>query len=116
MLNLSGHPLWLAPYRTGLTFSHGTPMPHVFISYVRENGDLVDRLANELRSRGVTVWLDKNDIEPGARWRDAIKKAIRDGKFFLACFSREFNNRDRSYMNEELTLAIDELRARPTNR
>src|SRR3954453_19417637 len=93
-----------------------TVMPHVFISYVRENGDLVDRLASELKSRGVTVWLDRNDIEPGARWRDAIKKAIRDGKFFLACFSREFNQRDRSYMNEELTFAIDELRERPSSR
>jgi hypothetical protein len=27
-------------------------MPHVFISYVRENGDVVDRLAGELQSRG----------------------------------------------------------------
>jgi hypothetical protein len=93
-----------------------TVMPHVFISYVRENGDVVDRLASELKSRGVTVWLDRNDIEPGARWRDAIKNAILGGKFFLACFSREFNDRDRSYMNEELTLAIDELRERPSSR
>ena len=85
-------------------------MRHVFISYVRENRDIVDRLAAELKRRGVIVWLDRNDIEPGARWQDAIKKAIRSGKFFLACFSREFNERDRSYMNEELTLAIGELR------
>ena len=90
-------------------------MPHVFVSYVRDNSDIVDRLAIELRSRGVTVWLDRNDIEPGARWRDAVKNAIRNGKFFLACFSKELNARDRSYMNEELTLAIDELRARPSD-
>jgi hypothetical protein len=57
-------------------------MPHVFISYVRENKDVVDRLASELKSRGVTVWLDRKDIEPGARWRDAIKNAIRGGNFF----------------------------------
>ncbi len=62
------------------------------------------------------MWLDKKDIEPGARWRDAIKNAIRNGKFFLACFSKELNERDRSYMNEELTLAIDELRARPSSK
>src|SRR3982751_2933694 len=91
-------------------------MPHVFISYVRENGKIVDRLATELKSRGVIVWLDRNDIEPGARWREAIKNAIRSGKFFVACFSREYNERDRSYMNEEMTLAIDELRARPSNK
>ena len=51
-------------------------MAHVFISYVHQKRDVVDRLAKELRNRGVTVWLDRDDIEPGARWRDAIKKAI----------------------------------------
>jgi HEAT repeat protein len=91
-------------------------MPHVFISYVRENRDVVDRLASELTSRGVAVWLDRNKIEPGARWRDAIKNAIQSGNFFLACFSRESNERYRSYMYEELTLAVDELRQRPSSR
>ena len=104
------------PYIGQHAFGHRTAMPHVFISYVRENGDAVYRLATELKSWGVTVWLDRNDIEPGARWQDAIKKAIRGGEFFLACFSKEFNERDRSYMNEELTLAIDELRQRPVSR
>ena len=56
-------------------------MAHVFISYVRENSDVVDQLAKELRDSGVTVWLNDN-IEPGARWKDAIKKAIQSGKFF----------------------------------
>ena len=91
-------------------------MSHVFVSYVRDNGDIVDRLANALKSRGVTVWLDREDIGAGSRWQDAIRNAIRSGKFFRACFSREFGERDRSYMNEELTLAIDELRARPSVR
>jgi HEAT repeat protein len=85
-------------------------VPHVFISYVRQNQDVVDRLAQELTSRGVTVWLDRNDIEPGARWQEAVKRAIESGKFFLACFSKEYNERSKTYMNEELTLAIDELR------
>jgi hypothetical protein len=88
----------------------------VFISYVRENSDVVDRLAKELRDSGVTVWLDRNNIEPGARWKDAIKKAILSGKFFMACFSREYNERTSTYMGEELTIAIDELRARPSDK
>jgi hypothetical protein len=83
---------------------------------VQENGDVVDRLAAELKSRGVTVYLDKNDIEPGTRWREAIKNAICSGKFFIACFSKEYNKREENYMNEELPLAIDELRKRPSNR
>jgi hypothetical protein len=91
-------------------------LAHVFISYVRENSDVVDRLAKELRDSGVTVWLDRNNIEPGARWKDAIKKAIQSGKFFMACFSREYNERARTHMGEELTIAIDELRARPSEK
>jgi hypothetical protein len=79
---------------------------HVFISYVRQNSEVVDRLKTDLESQGARVWLDRNDIEPGARWQIAIKKAIRDGQFFLACFSKEYNERDSTYMNEELTLAL----------
>lgn len=82
-------------------------LAHVFISYVRENSGVVDRLAEELRDRGVIVWLDRNNIEPGARWKDAIKKAIQSGKFFIACFSREYNERTKTHMLEELTIAID---------
>jgi hypothetical protein len=99
-----------------LGWSNALAQPHVFISYVRENRDAVDRLAEELRNSGVTVWLDRDDIEGGARWKEAIKSAIRSGKFFIACFSKESNKRDISYMREEITIAIDELRLRPSDK
>ena len=41
-----------------------------------------------------------------------IRKAIREGAFFIACFSKEYHERDRTFMNEELTVAIEELRQR----
>ena len=91
-------------------------MNGVFISYVRENIEAVDRFYQELTSHGIRVWRDRNDIDPGARWKQAIRKAIRQGAFFIACFSREYNNLGQTYMNEELTLAIEELRQRPTDR
>lgn len=91
-------------------------MPRVFISYVRENSDEVHRLANELKARGVKVWLDKYQIRPGYRWKDAIREGISQGDFFIACFSNEYNNRSKTYMNEELVLAIEELRQRSTDR
>ena len=87
-------------------------MNKVFISYVRENIKIVDRLCQELRSHGIEVWLDRNDIDPGSYWEQAIRRAIQQGAFFIACFSEEYNNRGQTYMNEELTLAIDELRQR----
>ena len=90
-------------------------MPHVFISYVRENQKKVDRLCNDLTQHGVKVWLDRNDIKPGVRWKQAIHRAIRDGAFFIACFSLEYNVRSITYMNEELTEAIEILRQRATD-
>ena len=90
-------------------------MNKVFISYVSENIEIVKRLYQELKAHGIQVWLDQNDIDPGSRWEQAIRKAIHQGAFFIACFSEEYNNRDKTYMNEELTLAIDELRQLPTD-
>lgn len=88
-------------------------MSHTFISYVREDKEIVDKLAEDLRSRGIKVWFDRRQLLPGQRWRQAIRSAIREGAFFIACFSSHYSKRDKSYMNEELTVAIDELRKRP---
>src|SRR5947209_3727571 len=89
---------------------------HLFVSYVREDFKVVQRLALQLETYGLNIWLDKEKIEPGMRWRDAVRQAICNGNLFLACFSPASAARDRGFMNEELTLAIDELRQRPTDR
>ena len=85
-------------------------MQHVFISYVRENKAEVDRIHKELESHGIKIWRDLQDINPGERWKRQIRKAIRGGAFFIACFSKEYHERNESYMNEELTIAIERLR------
>jgi TIR domain len=91
-------------------------LTHAFISYVRENQDSADRLYAELKARGLSIWLDRDAIEPGMRWQGAIRRAIQRGSYFIACFSDQYRGKASTYMNEELTLAIDELRRRPTDR
>lgn len=91
------------------------PRRHVFISYVRENAKDVELLAEAIRRSGVRVWLDREALQPGMRWRNAIRRAIERGAFFLARFSAEYAEKGKSYMNEELTLAIDELRKYPSD-
>lgn len=91
-------------------------MAHVFISYVRENENDVIRLMDALQTNGVVVWRDKDSIGPGTPWKSAIRKAIREGDFFIACFSQEYEQRGKTVMNEELLLAVDELRMRPVER
>lgn len=87
-------------------------MANVFISYIRENHDLVNKLAHDLKDSGVKVWLDRDEIKPGIRWELAIRQAISGGDFFIACFSEEYSSRSKSYMNKELAIAIDELMER----
>jgi hypothetical protein len=85
---------------------------HAFVSYVREDRHLVERLCRDLESNGVSLWLDREKLMPGARWQTAIRHAIAEGAHFICCFSENYLCRERTYMNEELLLAIDELRTR----
>jgi hypothetical protein len=86
---------------------------HVFLSYVREDTDHVDRLQASLENAGVRVWRDTADLWPGEDWRVKIRRAITDDALvFIACFSRNSLRRRVSYQNEELVLAIEQLRMR----
>ena len=91
-------------------------MPHVFVSYVREDYGSVHRLTELLKAAGIDVWLDRERISPGENWRDAIRRAVENGAFFIACFSTNYVNRQKSYANEELALAFEEIRQRPWGR
>jgi class 3 adenylate cyclase len=92
------------------------PKTHIFISYLREDKRVVDLLCQNLKSNGLDVWLDREKIRPGERWQIAIRRAIEDGAFFIACFSEAHVNRDRSYMNVELAIAVEQLALRPADR
>jgi hypothetical protein len=86
---------------------------HVFISYIREDSPHVDALQQTLEAAGIPVWRDTDDLQPGEDWRSKIRQAITaDALVFLACFSSRSLARGISYQNEELLLAIDQLRLR----
>lgn len=90
---------------------------HVFISYVREDSAAVDGLCAVLDAAQIPYWRDRSALGPGDAWRAKIRQAIREGSLvFLGCFSENSRARDKSYMNEELTLAIDEFRQMPPGR
>ena len=86
---------------------------HVFISYVREDSDRVDRLQRILEAAGIQVWRDTADLWPGEEWRLKIRSAITDNALvFIACFSEASLARRMSYQNVELALAIEQMRSR----
>lgn len=91
-------------------------IPHTFISYVSEDAEAVDKLGRELKGHGINLWVDRDRLLPGQLWKQRIKTAIQEGAFFIACFSPHFVSRERTYMREELFIAIEELRRRPAER
>jgi hypothetical protein len=88
----------------------------VFVSYVRDDAHRIDRICSALSAAEVSYWRDRESLLPGTRWRHEIREAIRSGNAFLAFFSSRSENRGRSFMREELRIAVEELRLRPLNR
>jgi hypothetical protein len=87
---------------------------YIFISYVSEDSNAAARIAEGLRAFGILVWRDRDALRAGDRWKDAVREAISRGTAFLCCFSKNSEIRERSYMREELLLAVEELRLRST--
>jgi len=86
---------------------------HAFLSYVREDSGEVDELQRVLEAAGVRVWRDTANLWPGEDWHAKIRDAItRDALVFIACFSSRSAARQKSYQNEELLLAVEQLRLR----
>ena len=84
---------------------------HAFISYVREDANRVKRLVRILEAARIKVWQDTADILPGQDWKNAIKDAIKTGSLaFIACFSENSQQRQKTFQNEELILAAEEMR------
>ena len=89
----------------------------VFVSYVREDSTAVDELCAVLEAAKIPYWRDRTSLGPGDAWKAKIREAIRGGSLvFLACFSDSSRARDKTYMNEELTLAVEEYRKMPPGR
>jgi hypothetical protein len=86
---------------------------HAFIAHDPEDGQAADCLQHILEAAGIRVWRDAVDLLPGQDRRAEIRKAISEGALvFIACFSRSSVARPRSIQNEELLLAVEQLRMR----
>ncbi len=87
---------------------------HVFISYVHEDAVHVDRLCAVLDAAQIPYWRDRKSLAPGDHWENKVREAISSGALvFLACFSEQSRKKPKSYMNEELTIAVEEFRKFP---
>lgn len=72
-------------YEESLAPSHAaeaTPTPPnapcAFLSYASEDTTAVNELAEQLQSRGIRVWRDKQNLRAGDRWNEVLLSVIED--------------------------------------
>jgi biotin carboxyl carrier protein len=78
----------------------------VFVSYSREDGEFVDRLAADLMDKGASIWLDQLDIEGGQLWDKAVQDALSNCQRVLVILSPAAVE-SKSVM-DELSFALEE--------
>lgn len=88
-------------------------MTKVFLSYARLDHDRARALYDELNALpDLDVWFDKVDLLPGARWKPAIRKAIRESRYFIALLSRRSTS-VAGYRHSELRQAVEVMEQFP---
>ena len=61
------------------------PKPGAFLSYKTDDGSqFADKLEDALTKRGITVWRDKNSMQPGDDLFDEIADGIDNCSVFIA--------------------------------
>ena len=63
----------------------------IFISYSHSDKGFVHQLANDLKAKGVKVWLDELNIDPGGNVVRAINEGIGHSSHMLVLLSRQSN-------------------------
>ena len=83
-------------------------MSHVFISYSKEDGEVAAALYQDLAKEGVASWIDTEKLLPGMEWKSAIRRAIREARFFIILLSGHSVS-GRGYVQKEIREALEVL-------
>jgi TolB-like protein len=79
----------------------------VFLSYAREDTAAAQRIAEALRSHGVEVWFDQNELRGGDAWDSKIRRQIKECTLFMPVVSARTEERHEGYFRLEWKLAVD---------
>ena len=84
------------------------PQKAIFLSYAREDTDAARRIADALRSQGLEVWFDQNELRGGDTWDQKIRHQIGECSLFLPIVSRHTQGRSKGYFRLEWKLAVEQ--------
>lgn len=75
----------------------------LFLSHAGDDADASRDLARRLRQAGLEVWLDIDQLKPGANWMKALEQAIDDASAFAVYVGR---SGVRNFVDREVRAAI----------
>ena len=78
----------------------------LFLSYTREDFGTVSALYDRLEALGLHPWMDKRDLLPGQRWREAIVREVKQTDLVLICLSPQAVDK-RGFFQREIRTALD---------
>ena len=83
----------------------------VFLSYASQDAAAVLRIAEALRTSGVEVWFDKDELAGGDAWDQKIRRQIKDCALFVPVISAATQARREGYFRIEWKLAAQRTQA-----
>ncbi len=83
----------------------------MFLSYASQDAEAVQRLADALRTAGVEVWFDRNELVGGDAWDAKIRNQIKTCALFVPVISRATQTRREGYFRIEWKLAAQRTQA-----
>jgi len=83
------------------------PSRAVFLSYASEDAPAAQRIAEALRSAGIEVWFDREELRGGDAWDESIRDQIKACALFMPVISANAHARVEAYFRLEWKLAID---------
>jgi hypothetical protein len=78
-------------------------MSHVFISYSRDDGDMMRRVRDTLAAEGMTIWIDEHLTAGTPSWRAEIEKAIENASAMIVLLSPTAKRSE--WVNNEIAYA-----------
>lgn len=78
----------------------------IFLSYSRDDASAARRVAEALRSTGLEVWFDENELRGGDAWDAKIRRQIDACALFIAIISKNTESRAKGYFRLEWNLAV----------
>ncbi len=80
-------------------------MYDVFISYSRKDTPVIDRIEEEFKKYGITMFIDRAGIDAGTDWAQTIAQALYDSEVVLFVWSENSNTSENTA--NEIALAIE---------